>query len=378
MARQHVLKTLLLVSYISARYQLIRFYVAFPYFYLRLPEYFSGHERLPFQQRVLPIVWLYPLGSSRLLQHFAFTRAGSLHNPWRMAFFIASSVFFTITCYFTLKLYRLLSRSNELEFLVIPTLFYTFTWTYVLNVDQHYSYPYDVPSLAFFTAGLCFIYQRRFIPLFTVVLIGTFNREVTLFLVGLFILDGASAPNIRSSSRFRERFDISLIPWKKGALLFATWLLVYSAVVFRFRYNDRSEAYSRLSENALRLANVSYWPAELNISGFLLPFVVVLRRELYPKRVANYLYIVLPWVAVMFYSGVLNETRVYGELCPLVSIAIILIAERHLYLSRRVGAVPSQPDEVKQRLTLRLGTRLRSDGRHAKLSPGPREHLTPA
>ncbi len=329
-SRRTLLRILLAIAYLSAGYQLIRFYVSFPFFYLHLPEYFAGTERLPFQLRVLPRLFLLPLGQSQLIQRIAATRVGYLHNPWRLAFFIVSLVFFTITCYFSLKLYRVLSTSRRLEFLVIPLVFYTFTWTYVLNVDQHYSYPYDVPSLAFFVAGLYFIYTRRFVPLLVTMLLGTFNREVTLFLIGIYLLDAASVPITNATAGFRARFNRAQIPWLRVALLSLMWLAVYGFLLFHFRWNDRTEDRNRIGENLVRLVKPQYWPAELNISGYLLPFVCLFRRRLQPQRFANYLYILVPWVAIMFYSGVLNETRVYGELCTYTAIAAVLIAEQYL------------------------------------------------
>ena len=330
MSRRRLLSVLLVVAYLSAGYQLIRFYVSFPFFFVHLPEYFAGTERLPFQLRVLPIAFLRPLGQSHFIQRIAATRIGYLHNPWRLAFFVTSLLFFTITCYFALKLYRALSTSRRLEFLVIPLVFYTFTWTYVLNVDQHFSYPYDVPSLAFFIAGLYFIYTRRFVPLVLTMLLGTFNREVTLFLIGIFLLDAASLPVRNNAASFRERFNRTQIPWARVALLSFIWLAVYGFLLFHFRWNDRTEDRNRIGENLVRLVKPQYWPAELNISGYLLPFVCLFRRRLLPQRFANYLYILVPWVAIMFYSGVLNETRVYGELSTYTAIATVLIAEQYL------------------------------------------------
>lgn len=330
MSRRRLVSVLLVVAYLSAGYQLIRFYVSFPYFYVRLPEYFSGTERLPFQLRIFPRLFLLPLGRSHLIEHVAATRVGYLHNPWRLAFFITSLVFFTITCAYTLKLYRALSTSRRLEFLLIPVVFYTFTWTYVLNVDQHYSYPYDVPSLAFFAAGVYYIYQRRFWPLVLVMLVGTFNREVTLFLIGIYILDAATIPITNTAAKFRERFNRAEIPWARVALLSFLWLAIYGFLLFHYRWNDRTEHRNRIGENLVRLAKPQYWPAELNISGYLLPFVCLFRQRLLPQRFANYLYVLVPWIAIMFYSGVLNETRVYGELCTYTSIAAVLIAEQYL------------------------------------------------
>jgi len=40
----------------------------------------------------------------------------------------------------------------------------------------------------------------------------------------------------------------------------------------------------------------------------------------------------------MFYSGVMVETRIYGELCTFVAVALVLIGERYItQIDTRVG-----------------------------------------
>ena len=46
----------ILVLYACATLQFVRFYIVRCVFYLKLPAYLSGHERLPFQERVLPVL----------------------------------------------------------------------------------------------------------------------------------------------------------------------------------------------------------------------------------------------------------------------------------------------------------------------------------
>ena len=54
----------LAVLYTCAGLQFIRFYVRSTTFYLNMQAYLDGHERLPFQERVLPILILKPLTDS--------------------------------------------------------------------------------------------------------------------------------------------------------------------------------------------------------------------------------------------------------------------------------------------------------------------------
>ncbi len=341
---QRLLSYLLPIVCLSAGYQFVRCYVSFPYFYLRLPQYFSGTERLPFQLRVLPILILKPLGRNHLIQRISAARFGPLHNPDRLAFFLLSLVSFAILCYFLVKLYRVLSPSRRLEFLLFPTFFFILTWTYILHIEQNFSYPYDLPSLAFFTAGLYYIYLRRFLPLVVILAIGTFNRETTLFLIGIYMLDAASIPSDRTA-KWRARFDLSRISWTRVAYLAAIWLAIKLPLALIFRYNDRSEDYLRIHDNIIRLLKPFYWPAALNLGGYLLPFVLLFRRRILPQRFANYLYILGPWFLIIFCSGVILETRVYGELCGYLAVAVVLIFEQYIESLVEVARHPSHPVE---------------------------------
>lgn len=333
--------------YLAAAYQFIHYYVTFPFFYLRLPEYFSGRERLPFQLRVLPILIMEPLGRSRLLQHIAAIRGGPLHNPDRFAFLILSLTAFAVACLYLVRLYRAVSTHRRMQFLLFPTFFFIVIWTYVLHVEQNMSFPYDLPSLAFFTAGIFYIYRRQFLPLAIILFVGTLNRETTLFLIGIYMLDAASVDLGTATASLRTRFDLSRVPWLRVALLCTLWLSAKIPLAIHFRWNDHNEDINRIPENFLRLITPWQWPAALNLGGYLLPFVVIFRARLRPTRFANYLYILVPWVAVMFCTGIILETRVYGELCGYLAVAVVLLIERYVedLITAGNSSAATLPDE---------------------------------
>lgn len=333
------------VLYVCATLQLVRYYVVSTTFYLKMPRYLHGQERLPFQERVLPIYLMYPINHSTfLMTHLAHAKGGfdapSAATQESLAFYLVSLVSFSLACYLVHCLYRAVTETGMLAMLAVPAFMVLVLWTYVVHLDANFSYPYDMPSLAFFTGGLLAIYTRHFWPLAAVMLVGTFNRETTLFLIGIFILDAASrqVPNAMldaSAGRLTlaQRFDLRQVPWGKVALLTAIWLAVKLPLAYHYRHNDNSENFVRIWTNIGRL-RPRLWPALLNICGYILPIVVVLRGRLRPLRFANYLYILPLWVAVMFYTGVILETRVYGELCSFTAIAAVLLLEDYV-VSRR-------------------------------------------
>ncbi len=322
------------VLYAFATLQFIRFYVVSTRFYLKMPAYLNGHERLPFQERVLPILLMWPINHWAALMHALANRGhdpetASAATPQTVAFYLLSLAAFSIAGIFTVKLYRAVTENGVLSPLVYPVFLVISMWTYVIHIDANYSYPYDMPALAFFTAGLYFIYTRNFPALFAVMLLGTLNRETTLFLIGIYMLDAASRPVSDPHTPIAERFNLQAVPWLRVFSLAILWLAIKVALVLHFAGNSNAENYNRVVENAFRL-KLRLLPSLLNICAYLLPVVWIYRRRLTPVRFANYLYILPLWFAVMFYTGVILETRIYGELSAYVAVSVVLLLEEHV------------------------------------------------
>ncbi len=327
--------------YLCATLQYVRYYSKATFLYLNMDRYLNGHERLPFQERVLPIFIIKPLVQSPWIAHHLMHENGNF-TAARGPLYIISLLALLIAGIFVQKLYNRLSRDGALKFLVYPVFLHVIMWSYTIHNEADFSYPYDMLSVAFFAAGLFFIYTRKFLPLALIVAVGTLNRETTLFLVGIFFLDAASVPSTRAIAR---RFSLTTVPWARVAVLFAIWLAIKVTLMRHYAHNDNSENFVRFAYNFGEL-KPRLWPALLNICGYMLPVVFVLRQYLRPARFANYLFIFPVWFAVMFYTGVIVETRVYGELCSFTAIALVLEIEQ--YLRDRNESFPVVPYATRE------------------------------
>ncbi len=326
----------LVFLYWCATLQFIRYYSKSTIFYLNMPAYLNGRERLPFQERILPILLIRPLTQSPwVMQHLA--HANGAFTQERGPFYLVSLIAIVFAGIYTQKLYNSLTTTHWLSFLVYPIFLFTIMWSYCIHSEANFSYPYDILSVAFFTAGLYYIYTRHYLGLFFVILVGTFNRETTLFLIGIYCLDSASTALADPS--LRNRFDWKGVPLLRVALLCIVWLAIKLSLAHLFAHNDPSENYIRIGENFGRL-KLRLLPALLNICGYTIPLVLLFHRWIRPVRFANYLFILPVWFVVMFYTGVILETRIYGELCSFSAIALVLIMEHHLGLM-----IPSQATE---------------------------------
>ncbi len=333
--------------YACATLQFVRYYVVSTYFYLDMPRYLAGKERLPFQERILPIFLMWPINHSPfLMRHLSHPKGGvftpSASTEQTAAFYVVALLSFTIASLLVVQLYRAVTKTGLLSMLVFPLFMVLTLWTYVVHIDANYSYPYDLPSLAFFSGGLLTIYQRHFLPLLAIMFFGTMNRETTLFLIGIYILDAASRELPDSTFEMpglsiRERLSFAQVPWLRAGLLLVVWSAVRLTIHHHFAHNDNSENFVRLWGNFGRL-RPRLWPTLLNICGYVLPIVVILRSHLRPLRFANYLYILPFWLAVMLYTGVILETRIWGELCSFTAVAAVLLLEDFVERQQRFGS----------------------------------------
>jgi hypothetical protein len=344
-----------------ATVQFIRYYVVSTTFYLNMPRYLAGQERLPFQYRVLPIYLMWPINHSAfLMHHLAHPSNGwdssSASTPATLAFYLVSLVSFAVAGLLVVQLYRVVQPNGILAPLVYPIFLVLVLWTYVIHIDADFSYPYDMPSLAFFAGGLLAIYTRRYLPLALIILMGTLNRETTLFLIGIYVLDAAtrnlSQATAASQLRLRERFSLGQVSWLRVSLLCVVWLAVKIMLGRHFAHNDRSEDYVRFAENLHRLSP-RLWPTLFDICGYVLPIVVLLRRRIHHVRFASYLYILPVWAAVMFYTGVILESRIWGELCTLTAVAAALLIEDYILGAYRRNSAIHEAEPYQETVSVR-------------------------
>lgn len=315
------------ILYVAAVVNAIQFYMLSTKPYLDTARYYAGTERLPFQERVLPVPILKALDHAAASS--ASLRAGNgVFTQALFAPFVLSLVSFAVASIFVVLLYRAASRERRLGQLVAPVFLVLTIATYVVRPTARLYYPYDMPALAFFAAGLFFLYRRQFWPLLAVVLVGTFNRETTLFLIVIFVLDALSEPSLQLAASAGKRLP-KYVPWLQAAFLVAAWVGVRLYLRHLYGGNDRTEDHLRVLENLHRF-KPSLLPSILNICGYMLPVVFLLRQRLRDRRLAAWLLVAPIWIACMFLVGVLSESRIYGELLPLTAVAAVLLLEEQL------------------------------------------------
>lgn len=321
---------------LPAFYALATIQVAWCYLWLTRPYvntflYERGQERMPFQGRclmMLPMRFAHSSTALRIagklfsISHFWFPRPVV---PEVLVQAVINVGCLALTGVLTTRIYQASSRRGLLTPLVYPLVLAAFTATYLLHTVQNFRFIYDLPSLAFFTSALYLLYFRRhwawFVALFVV---ATINRETTLLLLPVYLIDHAiHHGQIRIKRLVQARSLAVVVPL---ALFWVSWEIF---IRHHFAAN-RSEFYPRLNWNIKSLLLPHAWPQMLSACGYLLPFAVIMRRRIPDSRLRAWLWLLPIWLVFMFSYGILIETRVFGELIPLAVCSSTLILEKLL------------------------------------------------
>jgi hypothetical protein len=321
----------LMLMYILATIQFAWCYLWITRPYVNTLQYEEGLERMPFQGRLLmmfPMRWAHHSTTLQLLtqpfaiSHFWFPRPVA---PEVLVQAAIDVVCLLLAGYFTTRIYQASSQRRLLTPLVYPLLLVVCGITYTMHTVQNFRFIYDLPSLAFFSAAMYLIYLRKHCGWFAALfLVATLNRETTLLLLPLYLFNSAVRENSFSPRRMMHARSLLLV--LSLSLLWTAWQIF---IRYHFR-NNPSEFYPRIDWNVKSLLVPQAWPQLLSACGYLLVFVVAMRRRIPDARLRAWLWLLPVWIAFMFTFGILIETRVFGELIPFIVCSATLILEQML------------------------------------------------
>ena len=350
-------KAFVLGMYVLATIQFAWCYLWLTRPYVNTAQYEQGIERMPFQGRCLMILPMRLANSSAVLHWVSapFSRASHFWFPRPVQPEVLVQAFVNVLClliagWMTTRLYQVASRRQLLSPLIYPLLLAVCAATYMLHTVQNFRFIYDLPSLAFFSVAMFLIYQRKhwgwFVLLF---IVATTNRETTLLLLPLYLIDAAF---IGGRWQWRKLLQLRALA---VVLPLAVYWAAWQVAVRWWFYPNRSEFYPRLDWNVKSLLVPQAWPQLLSACGYLLLFVLVMYRRIPNQRLRAWIAIVPLWLAFMFSYGILVETRVFGELIPLLVCSTALILEELLVARVRLQRGLADPEAMPSMQPLRVG-----------------------
>ncbi len=190
-------------------------------------------------------------------------------------------------------------------------------------------YPYDMPAIAFFAAGLICIKEKWWWRYYLLFPLATLNRETSCFLTITYALV--------SLGKTKNRVVVL-----HCAAQLTIWLSIkcmLSAV-----YSDNIGP--GLFENKL-ISNIHYlltprqWPFFFSILSYLWIPVLLFHRRIADEYVYRTLWMTVPFVVGMMIVGVISEMRIYGELYPIWLLAALLILKSFFLEECTAGPRPS-------------------------------------
>lgn len=311
-------------------------YVSLTGFWMDLHAYANGRARVPFQGRMLMMIPLRWAEHDPAIVRFASHHVSSMRSPDLIVIAVASFVSLALTGWLVTRFYSELPERTLFAWLPCFLLLVLCFSDFVLHYENNFIYPYDLPSMLFFTMGIYFIYRGWFWALLALFPVATLNRESTLFLIPLLAVDAAWQDE---RLELRRLLQPGLIA--KVLSLGVVWIAIKHYVVARYAGNPGYYG-SHLSENLRSLHHPEVWPQILSTGAYLPLLIPFLWTRIRPVRLRMYLLVLPPWILAMVYYGNLMETRLAGELHGLLAITIAigfeaLVRERILAGEARRG-----------------------------------------
>ncbi len=188
----------------------------------------------------------------------------------------------------------------------------------------HPYYWFDTPAVLFFTLGLIFMYQRKWILYYTVFVVATLNRETAGFLTMIYLF-------------------VSLGKEKKTKIIyhctaqFVIWIMIKGVLVKLYANNpgpifewyDRPQI-THFSDNLSFFSHIGNYPLFFSNMGFIWIPVLFCHRLIQNEFVKRSLWVAFPYFIGMMFVANIYELRIFAELIPVFLMAFILILNKLL------------------------------------------------
>jgi hypothetical protein len=171
-------------------------------------------------------------------------------------------------------------------------------------------YPYDLPAMAFTVIGLILIGERRFLWFYPLFVLATLNRETSLFLsLAMAVVWHDRQPRRQTYLHLAAQVSI--------------WVAIKAFLYWAFRSNPQIGYGLFVPQLKMNAALVLHLPlvaaTALSTWGFLWVPVLARFNRIASAELRRTLLLVPLYVGVMLVIGVMIETRIYGEMLPIVT-----------------------------------------------------------
>jgi hypothetical protein len=173
-------------------------------------------------------------------------------------------------------------------------------------------FPYDIPSVMFFTFGLILIYKRKWVPYYLLFALATFNRETTCFLTMVYALVAYG----------RDKNSTIAV---HIAVQAAIWLAIKLYLKALFAANTGTAFDINIFKSFIYFTEPYFYKQMLsNLAGIWL-IVALFYGRIEDRFLRRSVIVAIPFYAGMMFVGNLYELRIFAELAPVLTPAAIVI-----------------------------------------------------
>jgi hypothetical protein len=283
--------------------------------YIDPHQYAHLAAKPPFQNRILMAAVLAAAERSQgfqALHRLAFAK--TVDDPLDLASMLVNCACLLLLLPVTVALRRCFAPAPSSSWLAPALMLVVVAFTFVVRYEQRFTFPYDFPSLLLFNLGLLAILARQGGLLLPLLAIAVPNRESAVFLVPVWLW-----------LQWREGRRTSAIAYSLlGAAIFMTWRLEIKSILHT---PDLPYEFPWL-KNLHAILLPIHWPQLVSVFGFLAAPMWLLRGYVTDARLKAIWPALTPFALAALIVGVWYETRIFGELSPLVAVTFALQLER--------------------------------------------------
>lgn len=304
-------------------------------YFLNLPLYASGGERLPYQGRIF-MAWIFHLTSGNphigpKLMHLAAHLPAQYRSAYAPVMLVVTFLsMFAAVLATRASLLHLTQDRRFASWASLLTLYMAF-FNLIQVAGLTYILPYDVPSLALFCVAVWLILSQRYWTLLPIFFLGTLNRETFCFITIFLALYTwfALQQKIGEHKAFSQWLR-TIAP--HVVLQTIIWVGIRLWVNHHFAHNLQDSDTGtglfsvHLKKNLRSTLNPMQWPLFLSLFGFTLPLFFCCYRWIADRALAKSAAILfLLWLVLMMLVGVVVEVRIFDELTSFLAPIIGLI-----------------------------------------------------
>ncbi len=295
---------------ISYDYTLIRFALNQQYLRARLADLVNGTAAVPFQYRVLAP------GLVNLLTraHLPFPPFDSPLHLFQLFEFLSTLLLIVAYRHYL----RLFFPDAILSSLLSLALVLILPFNFLLSRTGAYFYPWDTPSILFFTLGLTLLYRKKMSLYYLLFILATFNRETTCFLTFIMLLTAGGGTK-RKTLFFHAAAQLVI------------WITIKYLLFRLYAGNPGVGLFQRhWSGNLEYLAVPANYAILLSSMGFIWAPTLLLYKKIQDDFARRALLVVFPFFLGIAYVAKIGELRHYGELIPVILTGFLLILKEML------------------------------------------------